>query len=80
MNDNAKMPYVKATLLPDGKTHIEMTNMTLLQTMGVSLILMDKVHERLKGQGSMETAELVASVLQAMSALVQLADHNSKGH
>ena len=52
--------------------------MNLLQVMGVSLILMDKVYENLKEQGFIDMAELVGSVLQTMSALVLLAEHNSK--
>jgi len=81
MNDTAKVPYIKATLLPTGQVQVEMTSMTLLQTMGVAMILMEKVYDKVEREASPETAEMVGAVLQALSALVDLADSSSnKSH
>lgn len=82
MNDNeAKAaPTLHVILMPDGSAQVRMENMNLLQMMGVSMLLMDKVYEHLKKTNFPDMAELVASVVQAQAALYQLADANSKGN
>lgn len=75
-----KPPYLTATKLDDGKIQIQLENITLLDIMATSMILMDKVYDKLKQQNSYEMAELVGSVLETISSLVLLASDNSKGN
>lgn len=81
MNDNkAKAPTLHVILMPDNSAQVRMENMNLLQMMGVSMLLMDKVHAHLEKIGASEMAVIVAAVLESQAALYQLAENNSKGN
>lgn len=72
--------YIKITRLGNSNMQVSMQGMTLLELMAASMLLMDKVYDRLKQQDNLEMAELVGSVLGTISSLVLLASDNNKGN
>jgi len=79
-NDSTKAPMLRVMLMPDNSAQVSIENMNLLQIMGVSMLLTNKVHESLIQMGNLDMAELVASVLETQAALYLLAEGNRKGN
>lgn len=71
---NETRPIVTIIINEDGTANVRMDNMSPLHMTYGAMLLLDKVYELLKEAGHAEMQEAVGSILQAVAALVQLAE------